>query len=289
MSFQFERRRLGQARIGIITITHEEFDHARRIFGVSAALHGTPYFLAPSEDTGQPHVVVCQASSRSNLPASQTASRLIEAWRPEYIFLAGTAGGVQQKEDAKKSEQLNLGDVIIADYIDYVEYAKLTDNKIIPRKIAYDHPSMHLRMNFVTSVSTEKRWHEHIERARPDQKNIHPSIHVGNVAAGEKIFADYAGEHQIKLLELFDKVIAFEMESYGVASAICEARCSVDYNPQFLTIRGISDFVNAKTSNADRDAWTDYAASAALSFARAITDALQVHFSERDAFSRLEK
>jgi nucleoside phosphorylase len=58
----------------------------------------------------------------------------------------------------------------------------------------------------------------------------------------------------------------------------------VDYNPQFLTIRGVSDFVNAKTSNSDRDAWTDYAASAAISFAYAITEALQRYFSDRDAF-----
>jgi nucleoside phosphorylase len=217
MGFQFERRELGRAKIGIVTITAEEFDQARRVFRADTALLGTPYFIAAAENEQRPAIVLCQASARSNIPAYQTASRLLEAWRPEYIFLTGTAGGVKQKDGGKESERLELGDVVVANYIDYVEYAKLTADGIAPRRIAYDHPSTHLRTNFVTSVIAEKRWQERIDCRRPDEKKTQPRVHVGNVAAGEKIFADYAGEHQIKLLELFEKAIAFEMESYGVA------------------------------------------------------------------------
>lgn len=286
MTVEFERRQLGDAKIGIVTITKDEFDQARRIFETDVPVAGSPYFRAASDDLKKPHLVVCQASSRSNMPASQTVSRLLEAWRPEFVFLTGTAGGVQQNT-GKDSELLQLGDVVVADYIDYVEYAKLTAGKIIPRKIAYDHPSRHLRANFVNSLSTQSQWRARIGREKPDGGTGDSRVHIGNVAAGEKIFADYTSAHQNKLLKIFDKAIAFEMESYGVASALCEARCSVDYNPQFLTIRGVSDFVNVKDSNADRDAWTEYAASAALAFARELAEALRAYFADRAAYGGL--
>lgn len=308
MNPDFERRRLGTAKIGIVTITDDEYSRALEIFQATNPLTGTPYTIASDEDAASPHVVVCQAGSRSNLPAAQIVSRLLEAWRPEFVFLTGTAGGVK-KTEGKEREQLRLGDIVVADYIDYVEFAKLTGGKILPRKIAYDHPSPHLRANFVNHLKMRSEWQQHIKAARPPEPaeaakpadpakaaepakpaepaiagDNGPRIHIGNVAAGEKIFADYAGKHQKQLLGIFDKVIAFEMESYGVAKTLYEARCSVNYNPQFLTIRGVSDFVNVPGSNADRDAWTDYAASVALAFARSLADQLRTYFADREAY-----
>src|SRR5260370_7844539 len=81
-------------------------------------------------------------------------------------------------------------------------------------------------------------------------------------------------------VEKLDKAVVCETESFWVAHTVFCARSSVHYNPQFLVIRGISDFVNAPEGNQTRQNWTPYAASAALAFARCVIEKLLVDFSD---------
>ena len=75
-------------------------------------------------------------------------------------------------------------------------------------------------------------------------------------------------------MEQNDKSVAFETESYGVASEIFYARRNISYNPLYLTIRGLSDYINAPTSEEQRISWTPYAASSAIALLRLIIERL---------------
>ena len=85
------------------------------------------------------------------------------------------------------------------------------------------------------------------------------------------------------VLDAYEKALAFEMESFGVARTVYSSRSSVHYNPQFLIIRGISDLVdkdpteNQKT----RKVWTPLAIDAAATFAKALTETLFASEAER--------
>ena len=99
------------------------------------------------------------------------------------------------------------------------------------------------------------------------------------ILAGEKILQAYNAPEQKELLRRYDKALAIETESYGVASAVFRARSdkptfSHHYNPLFLPIRGISDFVDVKKAKDQRVTWTKYAAQAACAFALGITNHL---------------
>src|SRR5262249_17371586 len=114
------------------------------------------------------------------------------------------------------------------------------------------------------------------------------------IVAGEKLLADPDHDEQRRVVERFPDAVAVDMESYGVAKGVHLARTAVDYNPLFLVIRGISDFVevsaraerrwwwlprasmststpSAFENQMQRDRWRSYAAGAAAAFASEVT------------------
>jgi nucleoside phosphorylase len=270
--------KLGYTKVGILTITTDEFAAAQRIFNAQQNISGSPYFVAPGARPKQYDIVIRKASDRTNTPASRATSALIEDLRPAFIFLVGTAGGVLKDEDAGTGRDgTRLGDVITADFIDYTEFVKLRGRRALDRKVPHDHPSLYLRENFAEPLSSTTEWHPLIGVPRPEGDET-PHAMTGNIAAGEKILSSPTNAYQRHLVAKFDKALAFETESFGVAHQIFCARCSVHYNPQFLVIRGLSDFVNTLESDALRADWTPYAASAALAFTRCIIEKLLANF-----------
>lgn len=273
----------GFTKVGILTITDAEFGAAQRIFSCRQNISETPYFVSAPSASSQYDVVISQASDRTNTPASRAVAGLIEDLRPAYIFLAGTAGGVL-KEDVAAGigrDDTALGDVVVGDFIDYTEFVKLRGRKSLERKVAHDHPSLYLRENFARPLRGNTEWHAWIGEPRPEPRHdgaTVPRVVVGNIAAGEKILSSTTSAYQKQLLRKFDKALAFETESFGVAHQVFSARCSVHYNPQFLVIRGISDFANSPDSDAGRQNWTPYAASAAVAFVRCIVEKLLLTF-----------
>lgn len=267
--------RLGTAKIGVLTITDEEFVQARKIFNAVQNVQGSPYYVADSTTTTH-DVVLSQALDRTNLPAGKATHDLIEDWRPWFIFLIGTAGGVLEGEAAVGRDGTYLGDVVVADFIEYTEFRKLIKGRSAKRSIPHDHPSLYLRGSFARPAVWDD-WAAAIPVIRPHDgsgSRKKPQVKVGTIVAGEKILSDWTNEYQSALVDEFDKALAFETESFGVAREIFAYRSSMHYNPQFLTIRGISDFVNAKEANADRKRWTDYAAASALTFAHRVIERL---------------
>jgi nucleoside phosphorylase len=258
----------GRAVVGILTIIDEEFSAVRRLFNTVINIPGTQYFvtalLIPADGTLPTYeVVVCQATGQSNLTASDTVRDFIEDFRPEYILLIGIAGGHSKRE-------VNLGDVVVADFVEDSEFFKLSSGKSHQRKRPYDHPSYKLRKVYAKPLCWSDDWPKHIDVKRPNKKK--PRATIANLASGEKLLGDRRNAYQRMLMKHFEKAAVFEMEGFGLASQVFKQRGSVDYNPQYLIIRGISDLVNEPSNQATRNKWRVYAAVAAAAFGKALVE-----------------
>ena len=80
-----------------MAVTPEEFEAVRREFKADVELPGTGCWTdaTAQEDQDCFAVVVTLSSDRSNTPAQETVTDIIESWRPELIMLVGVAGGMQ--------------------------------------------------------------------------------------------------------------------------------------------------------------------------------------------------
>lgn len=261
-----QQGRRGSTRIAVITITDEEFTAATARFGAAHNLPGTPYFIAAALDPGDYDVVVRQSPDRGNQPAAQVVRDFIEDFWPGYFLVVGTAGGVDNRDG------IALGDVVIADYVDYVEFKKILPDGNRARKIPYDHPSLYLRESFAAPLAKGDNWIAEIQVERP--ADGHPKALIGNILSGEKIWGNPDDEEQKAMLRIYDKALAVETEAYGVARELFHARGRPSYNPQYAVIRGISDIVDAPNNNETRHLWTPYAAAVAAAYAFCIARTL---------------
>jgi len=273
---------VGKARIAILTITKEEFDIASDVFGLKKNLSATAYFV--SDLTAEIHpIVIRKSSAQTNLISAEAAGELIEDFRPDFIFLIGTAGGYGGRDELK------LGDVVVADYLEYSEYWKYKEKRVLRRKLAYDHPSHFLLDRFFEPLRADDLlWQPRIKVARPQDGK--PALLPGEIVAGDRLYGDPDNPEQQRILEFFDKALAFEMEAVGLARTVYRARRTVDYNPQLMVIRGISDLVNqdADENQNTRKEWTPYAVSAACAVASALIEALIKHLESTEQQSTEE-
>jgi nucleoside phosphorylase len=101
-----------------------------------------------------------------------------------------------------------------------------------------------------------------------------PKVIVGNLIAGEKILGDGENNYQRQILEKFDKAVAVDMESHGLARGAYSARSARHYNLNYLIVRGISDMVDDQGNNETRKRWRAYAAATAAAFSMSAVDQL---------------
>jgi nucleoside phosphorylase len=269
---------LGSASIAVITITEQEFPPVRDIFGLQQNIPSSGYYVANA--SARTHDVVLRRSSgQTNLISAELAGDFIYDFRPEFIFLVGTGGGYDGRDE------LALGDVVVADYVEFSGYWKYKDHQVLRRKIAHDHPSLNIRDNHAEPLRvTPGKWRALINANRPTAGQ--PTVHIGEIVSGDILLGDPDNAEQKRILEhpAFDKALAFEMEAVGVARTVYKARKWAHYNPQFAVIRGISDSVNtnAAGNQATRIAWTPYAVGAAAAISKAIADGVLRAIQDRD-------
>ena len=265
--------RLGAARIGVVTVVPEEMDEVRSLLGVPDNLVGTSYYVSRYRPADDYEVVVLKLGDRSNISSSEGTRDLIEDFRPWFVLLVGIGGGVAGRDGAA------LGDVVIADYVDYYEFRKLVDGRNKLRRIPFDQPSLLLRERVADPIRVQGRWTTRVTVVRPVSRNPNamtgPKAIVGNIISGEKLLGDPGNKQQKRVLEEFDKALAVDMESYGVARAVFRSRRSVHYNPQYLVLRGISDLVNRRGNDRTRKRWRSYAANTAAAFAAELVEKLR--------------
>jgi nucleoside phosphorylase len=256
----------GRARVAVLTVVDDELKQLQQALRCTNNLAGTAYWVREKLPSTTYEVVLKQLADRGNIASGECASEIIEDFRPHYLLLVGIGGGIEGRDD------MGIGDVVIADHVDYYEFRKLMDGKSMSRKIPLDHPSRLLRCDIAKPMSDMGHWTSAIALKRPID-GVCKAI-VGNLIAGEKLLADGSSAIQRDILEEYDKAIAVDMESVGVARAVFKARGSVHYNLQYAVVRGVSDLVDADDNDGMRRQWRPYAASAAAAFAAGMIERL---------------
>ncbi|TPG42803.1 hypothetical protein EAH79_02810 [Sphingomonas koreensis] len=255
--------RVGNALVAIITIVEEEYIAVRERGDFKELAGNSPYLRRNEVVPGVFDMILARTVDRSNGPCGDLVRTIAEQFRPEFIILSGIAGGVGR-------EGVGLGDVVVADHVDWYEMRKMAEGKDVRRKMALDHPSLYLRETMFQRVKHQEKWLARIGLERPvDGK---PQVFEGNLIAGDKILGDGENEYQRMILEEFDKALAVDMESYGLARGVYNARSARHYNLNYLVVRGISDLVNAEQNNDQRNQWRDYAAATAAAFSLSVAD-----------------
>lgn len=267
--------RIGRARVALVTVIEEEFEAARRIFDLKENISGTGYFAAPSAEPGQWNVALMQATDRSNLPVLEDVRELMEDLRPQVIILLGVAGGLCDKDNNGR-DGIRPGDVLIADQVSYVEFLKLEQSAgVLVRSYAIDHPSVSLKKLVAMPIQKSFAINDHLGEIAPPEPGPF-RIHIGHIVSGEKVLGDVNNEMQQQLLRPYDKALAVDMESIGMARAVCGGRSSFWYHPRYVVIRGISDLVSAADNNGMRAAWKQFASCTAALVAREFVRRLPV-------------
>jgi nucleoside phosphorylase len=203
----------------------------------------------PIQDTDSAYrVVVVLLPSMGEIAAANAVTDAIAQWNPRFVLMVGIAGGIPQ-------DNLDLGDVVVAEQIIGYEYGKVTEDGIEPRDRVY--PVSALLLERVRNFWDDS-WTQQISVHRPDNATRPVSkLFVGSIASGNKVIA--STEFCQRLKTRWPKLIALEMEGEGVFAAAFD-RPQI---PATLVIRGISDMADERKS----DEWQEYAANAAAAFA----------------------
>jgi nucleoside phosphorylase/tetratricopeptide (TPR) repeat protein len=193
-------------------------------------------------------VVVIVLPGMGELSAANAATDALSDWKPPHVLMVGIAGGIAQ-------DDLDLGDVVVADQVVGYEYGKQTDGGLKPRDHVY--PASALLLERVRNFWSED-WAQHVDVPRPTKASRAQSKRfVGPIASGNKVIT--SKKFQAPLLKRWPKLIAIETEAEGVFSAVFD-RPEIKHA---LVIRGISDMADKDKD----DAWQEYAANAAAAYA----------------------
>lgn len=191
-------------------------------------------------------IVVAQSRDMANVDMAILANDSLHHWKPNAALLVGIAA-------TTKSDEVPLGDVIVATAIWYYERGKITT------KGKASEPQMfHADAALLNNVLALPDWDGVVPLQRPDGTSTVSRVHTGVIASGEKVIASRAIRDDIS--SGHRKIRAIEMEGYGFGSAIAQCVHRVHH----LVIRAISDDGTRRKN----DRWHAYAAAAASRYAK---------------------
>ncbi len=193
-------------------------------------------------------VVTVMLLGMGNDEAAVSTVKVIERWRPAYVLMVGIAGGVPGK--------VELGDVVISDFVYYYEPAKQTPRGDQRRAQQF----LSDRLLYGRTLAYEAgEWRSDIAIARPGaaQADIpYPKALFGAIGSGEKVIAD--ARALSRLLKECPRLLAVAMEGAGVARAAAQQ----PHPPPFIEVRGICDYANELKN----DDWQPFASEVAAAF-----------------------
>jgi adenosylhomocysteine nucleosidase len=222
------------------------------------------------------HLHRCRESP--NIESERAVLDLLEAFRPEVVIVCGIGGGIEGKDD------IATGDVVVATYLHYSEFRKISEDGDHDRYVAYDQPSAMLRHRHVDPLRRTLAWKSRIAVDAPEQGH-EPKVLVGPLIAGDKIIGNPKHPEHQRAMTRYTDAIAVDMESYGAGRAMHMYRTRVDFNPLLVVVRGISDIVARPSNatpeedelttginNAQRQVWKPYACAVASAFTAEFSD-----------------
>jgi nucleoside phosphorylase len=182
-----------------------------------------------------------------NYPAAVIAERAIAHYKPEVALFVGVAGGVKD---------VALGDIVIGTKVYGYETGKETAQgfRTRPNSLVASH-ALEQRGRVLRQRSDWKA------RLNPLLTSGEKRVHLGPIAAGEKVIASTQGQVAQFLSEHYGDTLAVEMEGRGFLEGV-----HVNAPVQGCVIRGISDLLEGK-SGSDAKGWQEIAADAASAVA----------------------
>jgi nucleoside phosphorylase len=262
----------------VLTVVPEAHKCFRDAVGNPGQIEAYGYYWTrvelPALDGGKHVVVEAQTSQRSNMAAEQFTARVLRVWRPRYLLLADIGGGIHGSAE-KARDGLALGDVVVAEGLHYYELMKLVPDPNNPRReryIRWQPISPRLSTIARDLDSIVPRWRGEISAIRPDNANS-SALLLGEIVAGDKLLSDPGAAEVAEIVRRYDKALAVDMESVGVAVSALEA-ADDGLALSYAVLRGISDWMDIQGNQATRDAWKPYAANAAVAAALALISAI---------------
>jgi len=234
---------------GIITALDKELDAVKSILDryEQKKVGATTYYFGEINSGHRSFkVALAKTFKMGNVYAALTTQELIYNFNPSYIAMIGIAGGF-------KRDNLELGDVVVADLVIDYEYSKILPGSSLESRI-----DAHQTDYSIIESAQHFDWAGSIgipcPSGDPDKKS---KLFIGPIASGNKVVTDDKFIKDIKSHN--SKTIAIEMESEGV----CTAAWHLSVPKRVVIIRGISDMADA---NKDEIDWQQFSASAAAKF-----------------------
>ena len=222
-----------------------------------------------------PHRVVCVQSGKGEGRAAQAVDFVSRKWSPTIIVLSGIAGGFRNRGGREPGRGPKRGDVIVANFIYYLDFGKLANRSYSHRPDHNSPPDYGLRVAAETFADANPDWRRSIKPKRPDGLQL-SGTHVcfGYVGSGNTLVDDATHEIFRCRRDGISLLDAVEMEACGAATAVESERTR--RHVRFLMVRGISDEPRESGSERGgdsgdagsqaRDEWKVYAAAASATF-----------------------
>jgi nucleoside phosphorylase len=180
---------------------------------------------------------------------------------PQYVIMTGICAGVRGS--------VQLGQIVVANTVFDHGSGKLEDGELLPD---YPHiPLDHELSGMLNNFCTEKHVVNKIVNRWPDEAT-RPNIYtaqMGQMASGAAVVAD--DQVVAKVVGHQRKLIAIDMEAYGVAKAVHEATTKTT---RAFVIKAVSDFGDKNKDNLYQPFCAYASAEFAKSFLERFSDVL---------------
>ena len=251
------------ADVVLITAISEEHKAMKECFGVafeSRLRDGIHYSVGILKRRDRfLKIVAVRTAEMGPIPAAVIATRAIHDWRPCAVIMTGICAGMQGV--------VELGDLVIANQVFDHAAGTFRDGHLIPFQQSVSQDQWILQ--FLGGVNEERSVLTHVFTSHPSPAavEVEHRVHVGAMASGSFVVKD--DSYMKSLLDKTSKLLALDMEAYGVASAA--RMCSTMRKPvSWLIVKGVSDYGDASKA----DDWHDYCSFVSAKYARITLDVL---------------
>src|SRR6266511_1760453 len=190
----------------ILTALRVEYLAVRKhLINIEEAVHpqGDVYETGIFEGENRQWKVGIVEIGAGNPGAAQATERAIEYFKPEVAFFVGVAGGIKD---------VSLGDVVAATKAYGYESGK-EKTKFLPRPDVGQ--STHRMVQRARAEGRKENWFKRLGY----QVSTTPTVHVGPIAAGEKVIASTQSKVFEFLRSNYGDALAVEMEGRGFLQA----------------------------------------------------------------------
>jgi len=211
----------------------------KRIFKDDSTL----YFVAEKDIGDKKIKIVCSTPNQMGITDTTIATlKMIENFRPQYMFMTGITGGVKEK--------VNIGDIVVADLCYTHEAGKYTIDSYEEDKVKFQPTAVHVRaspsmLTLYEEFSYEREVLKGFFEASPYSKpDYEPKLVIGAVSSGNAVIAN---ETIIKgIIEVERRLLGVDMEIYGFARACFLANIP---KPYFSAFKVVSDLADSSKSD----------------------------------------